>query len=343
MKKILFILKKRHIYSNTSYSTVNSGLFNSATFVNDMLVCNGVDSTLVQVVDNNGIDKYVTLHKPDVVIIEALWVVPSKFEILQKLHPNVIWVIRLHSELPFLANEGVAIGWLKEYVKYKNVRISANSKYLIDAMTPYLGSKIIYHPNYYPTNFSGKCNIKKEKDEINVGLFGAIRPLKNTLTQAVAAINYADEMGLTLNLHINSARIEQKGENNYKNLKNLFIDSKHNLVEHGWLSHSDFKILISKMDICLQVSLSETYNIVAADTVSVSVPIVTTDEITFVNPFSVVTSNKDVVRIINKIKFNLRYRRIVTFLNKMLLRKDSASSAKTWLKFCNEKCCLQKK
>ena len=79
MKKILFILKKRNIYSDGSYSTVDSGLFNSAKFVNEMLQTNDVDSTLVQVVDNNEIDKYCSIHKPDIVIIEAIWVVPSKF------------------------------------------------------------------------------------------------------------------------------------------------------------------------------------------------------------------------------------------------------------------------
>jgi hypothetical protein len=116
MKKILFILKQRNIYSDGGYTNVDSGLQNSARFVNDMLVKNKVNSTLVQVVDNNEIDKYCTIHKPDVVIIEAIWVVPSKFEVLKKLHPNITWIIRLHSELPFLANEGVAMEWLKEYV-----------------------------------------------------------------------------------------------------------------------------------------------------------------------------------------------------------------------------------
>jgi hypothetical protein len=78
-----------------------------------MLVANGVDSTIIEVIDNNGIDREVTKYKPTHVIIEALWVIPSKFEILTKLHPNVKWIIRLHSEIPFLANEGIAMEWMK--------------------------------------------------------------------------------------------------------------------------------------------------------------------------------------------------------------------------------------
>lgn len=336
MKKILFILKKRSLYSEAVYTTVNSGLYNSATFVNNMLVKNGVDSNLVQVIDNNEIDKYCAQYKPDVVIIEALWVVPSKFEILQKLHPNITWIIRLHSELPFLANEGVAIEWLKEYVKYENVIIGANSKYLIEALSPYLKSKIVYLPNYYPVTNNIRFNFECDKNNINVGLFGAIRPMKNSLTQAVAAINYAESVGKKLTLHINSARIEQKGENGLKNLRALFVDSKHELVEHGWLAHEEFTELVSKMDICMQVSLTETYNIVAADAVNVSTPIVTTKEITFVNCISRVDSNKDVNNMIDKIRITLALKPLLVVVNKILLKIDSHKSKNNWLFFAKK-------
>ena len=335
MKKILFILKQRNIYSDGVYSNVDSGLQNSARFVNDMLVRNKVDSTLVQVVDNNEIDKYCTIHKPDVVIIEALWVVPSKFEILKKLHPNITWIVRLHSELPFLANEGIAMEWLREYVKYDNVFIGSNSIFLIDALSPYLGSNIIYLPNYYRTTTKEPVIKENKYGEINVGIFGAIRPMKNALTQAVAAINYADMNNLKLKLHINTARVEQKGENVLKNLKALFVDSKHELIEHGWLKHEDFVKLVGTMDICLQVSISETYNIVAADVVNQRVPVVTTDEIPFVNYFSTVNSNKNVENIIYTMKFNLRFKTMLTFLNKFYLFVNSKKSKMVWMKFIN--------
>ena len=112
--KILFILKIKQNYGATNdYSIgLSTGLYNSAQFMNEMLIDGGFDSQMVSVIDNNDIDREVTLHKPTHVIIEALWVVPSKFEVLCKLHPNVKWVIRLHSEIPFLANEGMAMDWI---------------------------------------------------------------------------------------------------------------------------------------------------------------------------------------------------------------------------------------
>jgi hypothetical protein len=156
--------------------------------------------------------------------------------------------------------------------------------------------------------------------------------MKNTLTQAIAAINYADKENKKLILHVNSARVEQKGENALKNLKALFTDSKHELVEHGWLPHGEFVKLVGTMDMCLQISLSETYNIVAADAINQDVPVVTSDEIPFVSYFSNVSSNKDVVNLVDMIKFNLFFKNILTKLNKFLLSLDSKKAEKVWLK-----------
>jgi hypothetical protein len=101
--KILFLLKRRHDYNSEEHTNLNisTGLYNSAHFMHEMLIDEGLESNIAVVVDNNSIDKEVTKYKPTHVIIEALWVVPEKFYILSKLHPNVKWIIRLHSEIPF--------------------------------------------------------------------------------------------------------------------------------------------------------------------------------------------------------------------------------------------------
>jgi hypothetical protein len=226
----------------------------------------------------------------------------------------------------------VAFEWLKEYVKYDNVLIGANSKYLIEALEPLLKTNVVYMPNYYKVTNKEICKKTLDNKIVNIGIFGAIRPMKNTLTQAIAAINYAEMENKKLYLHVNSARIEQKGDNALKNLRALFTDSKHELVEHGWLAHGDFVKLVGTMDLCLQISLTETYNIVAADAINQEVPVVTSDEIPFVNYFSNVSSNKDVVNIVDVIKFNFFFKNILTKFNKFLLSLDSKKAEKVWLK-----------
>ncbi len=320
--------------SHTGLHTISSGLLNSAGFVHKMLLAEGYDSTLVEVKDNNDIDKEVTKVKPDVVIIEALWVVPSKFDVLQKLHPNVTWIIRLHSEIPFIANEGIAMEWIYEYQKYKNVCISINSETTYNDLNALLPNKVVYLPNYYPVDFTNTNYKKVEKDVINVGCFGAVRPLKNQLYQATAAIEYANAVNKKLRFHINQARVENKGDSVLKNIRNLFLNNpKHELVQHGWLSHSDFKKLISTMDVGLQVSFTETFNIVAADFVDCNVPIVVSDQIEWMS-YLYKAKPTDSKSIMEKMNFALKTSNLnIQFINKLSLWYYGKTSKAVWKKY----------
>jgi hypothetical protein len=136
-KRILFICKDR----NTSY-TPSFGLLNSCKFICNALEKHYIECKVVAVVDNNAIDKEVTSFQPTHVFIEALWVVPSKFNVLCALHPNVKWYVRIHSKVPFLANEGMAMGWIRDYAeishKFKNLHNSANNMEVIDAFKKHL-------------------------------------------------------------------------------------------------------------------------------------------------------------------------------------------------------------
>lgn len=288
LPRVLFVLKHRHNY-NGEYSTgLRSGLLNSATFVSDMLVERRYDSHIVEVTDNNSIDREVTKYKPDVVILEALWVVPEKLHVLKKLHPNVKWIIRLHSEIPFLANEGIAIDWINRYLKIDQVYVGFNSHSTLEELKQYLKaanvtpSRLLYLPNYYPVR-NGSIERKPIDGIIDVGCFGAIRPLKNHLTQAFAAIEYARRNDLHVRFHINATRKDGAYmEPILANLRALFnglYEGRHHLIEHGWLDRVEFLQLVQTMDIGLQASLSESFNIVSADFVSEGIPLVTSKEV----------------------------------------------------------------
>lgn len=332
-KSILFITKQRRIYSNETSNTISSGLFNSANFVNNMLRKNNIQSNIVDVIDNNSIDKEVTKYNPTHVIIEALWVVPEKFEILIKKHPKVIWIIRLHSETPFLSNEGIAIEWIYNYLKYDNILIAVNSKKILSEFSKLIGKNILYLPNYYQVQFKENWKYFLKKNEINIGCFGAIRPMKNHLLQAIAAMNFGNKIGKKINFHINFSRLEGRGEPILKNLRNLFKNNpNHFLCEHDWLSHNKFSKLISMMDINMQCSFSETYNIVSADAVNQNIPVVVSPEIEWVSNlfYAEPTSSKEIIKKLKKIWFWKHFN--IHFINKILLFLDSKKSEKIWIK-----------
>lgn len=265
----LFILKKFHGYGSGASHPTSNGLRKSAMFVVDMLRCLGYRAELEIAIDGNSIDRIVTEYRPARVVIEAIWVTPAKMEELIRLHPRVRWTVRIHSETPFLANEGTAVAWIAGYMAL-GIDVGFNSCDTADDFR--ILGETSYLPNYYPI-----CEPRpyfRHGREINVGCFGAIRPLKNQLIQAMGAVRFAKLHKLNLTFHINGSRLEQSGENNLKNIKALFQATGYKLEMHPWTEHHEFLELVGRMDICLQVSLSESFNIVSADAVSLGVPLI---------------------------------------------------------------------
>lgn len=344
-QKILFIVKKREIKSPYSYCGFSSGLFNSASLLRELLTLNGIASKLVEVNDNNDIDREVTHFRPTHVIIEALWVVPEKFAVLTKLHPNVKWIIRNHSELPFLSSEGIAINWIHRYITYPKVIVASNSertneelRHLLHSAYPSfpiqrIHDSVIYLPNYYPIEKKKKPPFK-DRPVVDVGCFGAIRPLKNQLIQAVAAIKFANCLGKKLRFHINTERVETYGEPVLKNIRALFdAQEKHELVEHKWLNHHQFNDLVRQMDIGTQVSFSESFNITSADFIANGIPIVTSHEV-FWNDSFLQANPTDSNDIANKMKLAYHFRKYWSIWTPGLrnLLKYNRKSQKKWLK-----------
>ena len=297
MSKVLFLLRKNEVYGTNTENT-KSGLRNSALMTMKQLEdWYRVETKLEVCFDSNSIDKEVTEYRPDFVVIEALWVPPYKFHELIKLHKNVKWLVRIHSETPFLANEGIAIPYITGYIGINNVFVCFNSfKTAID-FTKTFNYQFYYLPNIYEHVRSchtpwfdnlvktGKYLLDNGNKlhfcnrYINVGCFGAIRPMKNQLIQAMAAISLGNRFGRKILFHINTERVEQKGDSVLKNLRSLFKNKEHELIEHDWLERERFLHLVSQMDIGLQVSLNESFNIVAADFVKEKVPIVVSETI----------------------------------------------------------------
>ena len=299
--RILFVLKRKEDYNEQydSHVGLSTGMYNSVSFANHLLNDKlGIESKMVVVTDNNDIDREVTLYKPTHVIIEALWVVPSKFAVLIPLHPTVQWIVRLHSETPFIANEGIAMDWIFDYISFKEVSVACNSPRLLNDIRKLVEAwrlswskqevedKVIYLPNYYPPEYKTKMYAPAPDNTIHIGCFGAIRPLKNQLIQAQAAIRFAESINKRLVFHVNGSRVEMKGDPVLHNLRGLFqhMAPFHELVMHPWTPRDSFLLTCGNMDIGMQVSFSETFNIVGADLISQGVPIVTSSEIPW-SPF----------------------------------------------------------
>jgi hypothetical protein len=328
--RILFLTcnRKKDIYG------ITSGLFNSATFVVNYLNTQGFEAKLVPVVDSNSVDREVTKFNPSVVIVEAFWIPPAKFQELLaiKRHKDRRWIVRVHSKAPFLANEGPATRWIAEYsaIEYGKIEIAPNTQELTRQLrSAFPFGSFLHLPNVYVKEEFERC-LPEDDKFVDVGCFGAIRPMKNTFQQALAAIEFAEREGKFLRFHVNSSRMEQGGESVVKNLRALFEYSPHELVEHEWYKHRDFLKVASKMDIGMQVSFSESFNIVTADMVTAGVPVVASDDISWMPWISKVspTSHAAMVR---SLRFHYHFGNLLSKIQKKWLEIYSIGAEITWL------------
>lgn len=327
--KILFICKKHEIYGVFDYCRKASGLFNSTSFIVRALQGRGIDAEIVEVNDNNDIDREVTRYRPEIVVLEALWVVPPKFDVLMPLHRSVKWFVHLHSQMPFLALEGNATAWIIDCA-LRGVRFIANAPEAYNALNSILTTEqMVYLPNVYMGDFKAPRRSDQNSSDIDIGCFGALRPLKNHLLQAMAAIKFARQLDKRLRFHVNATRIETGGQPVLKNLRQLFgrlPDAE--LVEQCWMNPDEFVNILSNIDMGLQVSLTETFNVVSADYTTAGIPIVVSKEVPWASRWNRASDadSDDIVRIMHRVYNN----NMLVMLNQWLLSTYSRRAQGAW-------------
>ena len=286
--RVLFLVKNRSAYG--SEAPLTSGLYNSARMACEMVKRLGVTAEIQHCIDGDFIEAAAVRFSATHVIVEAFWVTPAKFAELARVLPNVRFIVRNHSETPFLANEGIAFQWALAYLA-QGVAVAPNAprmlselRFLARSVRPNLDDDGIaaltpFLPNYYGVREEPPRPLNADKAVVDVGCFGAIRPMKNQVLQAIAALRFADRVGKRLVFHINADRLENGGEPVLKSLRAIFAAGDHELREHPWYDHDAFLSLMLSMDLVCQVSFSETFCIVAADAASEGVPVVCSPEI----------------------------------------------------------------
>jgi len=194
---------------------------------------------------------------------------------------------------------------------------------------------VVYLPNiYYPEKLDLNPIKHKHDNILRIGLFGAVRPFKNTLCQAAAAIKYANYIGRELHLHVNSNRFEQKGDQVFQNLVSLFdMQTKHKLQYWEWMPHNIFVRLVRCMDIGMQVSFTESFNIVAADFVANNIPLVGSPEIKFI-PKGMQADPNSTEDMVKALRVAHSYwGKVLTHKSNAMLRNLNAKNAQYWNNF----------
>jgi hypothetical protein len=221
--------------------------------------------------------------------IQAPWIEVKDLYKLMNKHPSVHFIIRVHSQIAFLQVEPRAVAIVREIQEFQestlNLSLSANSHRFCDFMTKSFTGKCLYLPNLYDVlgDDLSRWRSPRFKDVLRISSFGAIRLMKNHMTAAAAAMLISRALGIDLEFHISVNRHENGGSTVLQSIKNLFADLKWaRLIQVPWEDWPAFRRTVASMDLCIQLSMSETFNITTADAAAAGVPSVVGEAIEWV-------------------------------------------------------------
>lgn len=217
------------------------------------------------------------LPADSIVIIEAFWVVTDNVCKLLAAFPHMTFVVRCHSQVGFLQVEPAAIGLLREQLALQDTahrfHVAGNSSRFASFCRQAYRTDCLYLPNLYDTDrVSRKPWAPHAGRLLRVGSFGAVRILKMHVVAAAAALVLARKRGVDLEFHLTVGREEGGGpvvdaiRRMYANVPGV------RLVEETWSNWHGFRQIVGSMDLCLQLSATESFNLVTADAIAEGTP-----------------------------------------------------------------------
>jgi len=241
----------------------------------------GIDTVVFPVRDNidivTSIDHYNETHEKRLthVVISAPWVSIHDMKSLIENFSDIEFVVLSHSNVGFLQADPYGTELFRRYAElsktHKNFKVGGNCIKFAEWFKTAYKEQCICLPNIYPVErIRGK--IWKGTTPIKIGAFGAIRPEKNFMTAAAAAVAIQSILEEPVELHMSTGgdgcqsttlpAIEQMTDG----IKGF------TLVRHDWNNWDEFIKLVAQMDLMIQPSFTESFNMVTADGVSVGVP-----------------------------------------------------------------------
>lgn len=283
---VIFVYKNFRA-NNPNMSHVGLGV--NATHCAKVLRGAGVRADLRGIWTVDDIDR-VLVAAPDCthLVIQAPWIAVSDLVSLIRRHPQVHFVVRVHSQVAFLQADRAGIanirGMLPLQESEMNLTVSCNNTRINDFLSEAYAANCLYLPNMYAATDAQPPPWRPPgvKDVIRVGSFGALRVQKNHVTGAAAALLIARRLGIRLQFFVSTER-EPGGTPILDAIRGLYDGlSWAQVVSNPWQDWPAFRRTVAGMDLCIQLSNTESFNITTADAACVYVPSVVSDPIEWV-------------------------------------------------------------
>jgi hypothetical protein len=179
---------------------------------------------------------------------------------------------------------------MREYIDLElgslNFQVAGNSIRFIRWARQAYQAPMAYLPNMYYLDYAVTSNTPVYRGgTLRIGCFGATRPLKNMMSQAGAVLQLHEELKVETEFWINSGRLE--GNTTILNAVKAMTSNiaGFTLKEANWATWPQFRDIVRKMHLLMQVSYTESFNMVTADGVAEGVPSVVSDVIEWAPPY----------------------------------------------------------
>ena len=229
-----------------------------------------------------------TVRVSHVIVSAPSWVQPDDFKRLCLTYPNIEFVLLNHSGCAFLSIDKYGIRnnrlCIDLELSVHNFRVAANNTRVVNWIGRAFSAPCLYLPNLYDTTtfvnpYPRHVLTPGQGGTLRIGSFGAGRPWKNQLTAAEGAVQLARQLGMELELYVNTKRPDG-GERMIESRSELFEDLRGcRIVEVPWEAWPRFRTTVGQMHLLLQPSFDETFNVVTADGLAAGVPSVTSSSI----------------------------------------------------------------
>lgn len=209
------------------------------------------------------------------VVISAFWLSIVDMESMCRYFKDIRFIVVSHSNVGFLQADPGAFMLLRRYIslsrELSNFKIGANCKKFEEWLSVAYDIRVTALTNLYPVALYVKE--KRSDGLVKIGSFGAIRPQKNVLSAAAAALYIHMKMRVPVEFSLSTGREDGGGATILRAVREMcgsipgFF-----LVERFWSDWRAFRRVIRGQDILIHVSYTESFNMVTADGIAEGVP-----------------------------------------------------------------------
>jgi hypothetical protein len=227
-------------------------------------------------------------HPVSHVVISAPWIPTPALQQLTAAHPEVVFAVSSHSNVGFLQADANGVKLLRESYELAvgslNFRATGNCATYCRWVTQAFGVQCHLVPNLYDLSTATTHPHRRplQGGTLRLGCFGATRILKNLVTGVGAAIEVSRRLNTDAEIWLSAGR--PSGGSGAVAAAKQMADGvpRFALRELPWQSWPQFRQSVSGMDLLLQPSYTESFNMVTADGVAEGIASVTSPVIEWV-------------------------------------------------------------